>query len=300
MKIKQLRLMHGLSQKEFAQQFNLAQNTLSQYENEIRKPDIDLIKAIAKVYKVPIDYLLDIDQICDDRIGDALKSERLQQGLDLSELASITKIPQKDLEDYENGIEPINLYLLKKICEAYDKTLYEFYVDNEMYDEYIPEIFNGDVDMYERFKKARDEDAMRETAIPPGAHRPQFKKVPMLGYAAAGQPLEDLNQDTPYYDIENKYDVDFCITVRGDSMIDANINDGDIVFIKSMPEVPNGKIACVEIDNEKVCLKRFYKAGKTVSLASANSKYAPMFFTEDTCESIKVLGLAVLRQSEIQ
>lgn len=137
------------------------------------------------------------------------------------------------------------------------------------------------------------------TTLPPGAHRPQFKKVPMLGYAAAGQPLEDLNQDTPYYDIENKYDVDFCITVRGDSMIDANINDGDIVFIKSMPEVPNGKIACVEIDNEKVCLKRFYKAGKTVSLASANSKYAPMFFTEDNCENIKVLGLAVLRQSEI-
>lgn len=139
-----------------------------------------------------------------------------------------------------------------------------------------------------------------DTTLPPGAHRPQFKKVPMLGYAAAGQPLEDLNQDTPYYDIENKYDVDFCITVRGDSMIDANINDGDIVFIKSMPEVPNGKIACVEIDNEKVCLKRFYKAGKTVSLASANSKYAPMFFTEDNCENIKVLGLAVLRQSEIQ
>lgn len=139
-----------------------------------------------------------------------------------------------------------------------------------------------------------------DTPIPPGAHRPQFKKVPMLDYAAAGQPLEDLNQDTPYYDVDNKYDVDFCITVRGDSMIDANINDGDIVFIKSMSEVPNGKIACVEIDNEKVCLKRFYKSGKTVSLASANSKYAPMFFTEDNCENIKVLGLAVLRQSEIK
>lgn len=139
-----------------------------------------------------------------------------------------------------------------------------------------------------------------DTTLPPGVHKPQFKKVLMLGYAAAGQPLEDLNQDTPYYDVENKYDVDFCITVRGDSMIDANINDGDIVFIKSMPEVPNGKIACVEIDNEKVCLKRFYKSGKTVSLASANSKYAPMFFTEDNCENIKVLGLAVLRQSEIQ
>lgn len=126
-----------------------------------------------------------------------------------------------------------------------------------------------------------------------------FKKVPMLGYAAAGQPLEDINQDINFFDVENKYDVDFCITVRGDSMIDANINDGDIVFIKSMPEVPNGRIACVEIDNEKVCLKRFYKSGKTVSLVSANSKYAPMFFTEDNCENIKVLGLAMLRQSEI-
>lgn len=144
-----------------------------------------------------------------------------------------------------------------------------------------------------------DYDDLNNMPIPPGTHRPKFKKVPMLGYAAAGQPLEDLNQDTPYYDVDNKYDVDFCITVRGDSMIDANINDGDIVFIKSMPEVPNGRIACVEIDNEKVCLKRFYKAGKTVSLASANSKYAPMFFTEDNCENIKVLGLAVLRQSEI-
>lgn len=300
MKIKQLRLMHGLSQKEFARQFDLAQNTLSQYENEIRKPDIDLIKAIANTYKVPIDYLLDTDQICDDRIGDALKSERLQQGLDLSELASITKIPQKDLEDYENDIEPINLYLLKKICEAYDKTLYEFYADNEMYDEYIPEIFNGDVNTYERFKEARDEDAMRETAIPPGTHRPQFKKVPMLGYAAAGQPLEDLNQDTPYYDVDNKYDVDFCITIRGDSMINAGINDGDIVFIKSMSEVPNGKIACVEIDNEKVCLKRFYESADGIMLVSENPKYAPIQLTRFNCQNVKILGLAVLRQSEIQ
>lgn len=135
--------------------------------------------------------------------------------------------------------------------------------------------------------------------IPSGAMRPQFKKVPMLGYAAAGSPLEDLNQDTPLFDINNKYDVDFCITVRGDSMVNAGINDGDIVFIKSMPEVPSGKIACIEIDNEKVCLKRFYKYGETVTLVSENSKYPPLVFTKNNCESLKVLGLAVLRQSEI-
>lgn len=138
-----------------------------------------------------------------------------------------------------------------------------------------------------------------DTPIPPGVHRPQFKKVPMLGYAAAGQPLEDLNQDTPYYDIENKYDVDFCITVRGDSMINAGINDGDIVFIKSMSEVPNGKIACVEIDNEKVCLKRFYKSADGIMLVSENPKYPPIQLNRFNCQSVKILGLAVLRQSEI-
>lgn len=138
-----------------------------------------------------------------------------------------------------------------------------------------------------------------ESFIPPGAHRPKFKKVPMLGYAAAGQPLEDLNQDTPYYDVENKYDVDFCIAVRGDSMINAGINDGDIIFIKSMPEVPNGKIACVEIDNEKVCLKRLYKSENGVMLVSENPKYAPIQLNRFNCQSVKILGLAVLRQSEI-
>lgn len=138
-----------------------------------------------------------------------------------------------------------------------------------------------------------------DTPIPPGAHRPQFKKVPMLGYAAAGQPLEDLNQDTPYYDVDNKYDVDFCITVRGDSMINAGINDGDIVFIKSMPEVPNGRIACVEIDNEKVCLKRFYKSADGIMLVSENPKYPPIQLNRFNCQSVKILGLAVLRQSEI-
>lgn len=138
-----------------------------------------------------------------------------------------------------------------------------------------------------------------DTTLPPGAHHPQFKKVPMLGYAAAGQPLEDLNQDTPYYDVDNKYDVDFCITVRGDSMINAGINDGDIVFIKSMSEVPNGKIACVEIDNEKVCLKRFYKSADGIMLVSENPKYPPIQLNRFNCQSVKILGLAVLRQSEI-
>lgn len=129
---------------------------------------------------------------------------------------------------------------------------------------------------------------------------PSLKRVPMLGYAAAGQPLENLDgQDTFYVETDSRYAVDFCITVRGDSMINAGINDGDIVFVKSQPEVPNGKIACVEIDNERVCIKRFYKTDTGVMLVSENPKYAPLQFSESSCTDFRVLGLAVIKQSEI-
>ena len=129
---------------------------------------------------------------------------------------------------------------------------------------------------------------------------PSLKRVPMLGYAAAGQPLENLDgQDTFYVETDSRYAVDFCITVRGDSMINAGINDGDIVFVKAQPEVPNGKIACVEIDNERVCIKRFYKTDTGVMLVSENPKYAPLQFSESNCSDFKILGLAVIKQSEI-
>ena len=129
---------------------------------------------------------------------------------------------------------------------------------------------------------------------------PSLKRVPMLGYAVAGQPLENLDgQDTYYVETDSRYAVDFCITVRGDSMINAGINDGDIVFVKSQPEVPNGKIACVEIDNERVCIKRFYKTDTGVMLVSENPKYAPLQFSESSCTDFRVLGLAVIKQSEI-
>lgn len=137
-------------------------------------------------------------------------------------------------------------------------------------------------------------------SLPAGTFKPVFKKVPLLGYVAAGKPLDDLNQDVSYVDVDGKYNVDFAVKVVGDSMIDIDINDGDIVFAKSMPEVENGQIAVVEIDHEKACLKRFYRSNDTITLISANPKYPPMVFNAENCESVTVRGLAVIKQSEIR
>lgn len=138
-----------------------------------------------------------------------------------------------------------------------------------------------------------------KTTLIPTSQGTQLKRVPMLGYAAAGKPLENLNQDVYYVDVAGKYNVDFCVTVSGDSMIGAHIYNGDIVFIKKTNQVVNGQIACVQIDREKVCLKRFYKTGDMVQLVSENPKYPPMIFTKDNCECLQVLGIAVIKQSEI-
>lgn len=144
------------------------------------------------------------------------------------------------------------------------------------------------------------EQKQNDIPLPNGAFRPALKRVPMLGYAAAGEPLENLDgQDTYYVETDSKYHVDFCITVRGDSMINAGINDGDIVFVRRQPEVENGQVACVEIERSKVRIKRFYKTDNGVMLVSENPKYAPLQFNETNCDDFRILGLAVIKQSEI-
>lgn len=137
--------------------------------------------------------------------------------------------------------------------------------------------------------------------LPKGAFIPKLKKVPMLGYAAAGRPLENLDgQDTSYAEsVEAKYNVDFCITVRGDSMINAGINDGDIVFIRKQANVENGQVACIEIERSKVCIKRFYKTATGVMLVSENPKYSPMIFDSTNCDDFRILGRAIIKQSKI-
>lgn len=85
---------------------------------------------------------------------------------------------------------------------------------------------------------------------------------------------------------------DFCLRISGDSMIGARIYDGDIVYIKRQPTVQNGDIAAVLID-DSATLKRVYKTGDTLQLRAENPKYAPLNFTIDNCDNIRILGKAV-------
>ena len=127
----------------------------------------------------------------------------------------------------------------------------------------------------------------------------QKKSFPVLGDIAAGKPIEAQQHIETYVTVDDDFDADYALRVKGDSMIEADINDGDIVFIRQQPDVENGEIAAVYVDGSAT-LKRVYKDNNGVSLYSANHKYPPMYFTAETCEEFKILGKAVKKLTNIK
>lgn len=126
-------------------------------------------------------------------------------------------------------------------------------------------------------------------------------KLPMLGEIACGKPIfMDENKES-YTMVGSNVKADFCLKAKGDSMVNARIMDGDIVFIRSQPEVENGEIAAVAIDDEAT-LKRFYRdeITQTVTLISENPIYAPMVFTKECQKNVYILGKAVAFQSDVK
>lgn len=137
------------------------------------------------------------------------------------------------------------------------------------------------------------EEIKDNSEIPPGfTPVPQMQRVPIVGRIACGEPITAEQNVEGYADVPKDRHVDFCLVCEGDSMIDAGIKNGDIVYIRKQPQVENGQIAAVRIDNEAT-LKRVYFHGNTLILQPANANYPPMSFYGAELENVIIEGLAV-------
>ena len=125
------------------------------------------------------------------------------------------------------------------------------------------------------------------------------KKVPLLGNIAAGEPIFADENHSGYMCAEEDIDADFCLIVKGDSMINARIFNGDVVFIHAQPDVEDGEIAAVLIDDEAT-LKRVYKMEDRIILRPENPTYKPMEFKKSDGKNIRILGKAIAFQGKIQ
>jgi repressor LexA len=196
------------------------------------------------------------------RLGDKIKQRRLELGLTLEDVGKVVGVAKSTVNKWESGdIENMRkdkIELLAKALRVHPLWIME--IEDKTY--------YG------------------------------TKKVPVLGAVAAGEPIFAQESYDVYIEIDNKIPVDFCLKVKGDSMVDARILDGDMVFVKKQPTVENGEITVVLIDDD-VTLKRFYKNNGGIILKPENSKYQPKYYTEKDFKNIRILGKAMFFQSKL-
>ncbi|MBO5300507.1 MAG: helix-turn-helix domain-containing protein [Clostridia bacterium] len=206
-RIKELRKKHKITAKQLGEIINVAESTMSLYENGKREPDYETLVKIADYFKVSTDYLL---------------------GRNESPISDI--LPSAD-----------NIFRIEK------------------------------------------------------------KRFPLLGEIACGEPIYADEEHESYILAGSDLEADFCLRAKGDSMINARILDGDIVFIKKTPMVNNGEIAAVIID-EEATLKRvyYYAESAKLILTPENPKYEPLVYVGEELNSIRIIGKAVAFHSVVR
>lgn len=132
-------------------------------------------------------------------------------------------------------------------------------------------------------------------AVPPGFEPlPKMVKRPLVGSIACGEPITAEENIEDYVDVPENVQCDFCLRCKGDSMIDAGIHEGDVVYIHIQPEVENGQIAAVRIDGEATLKRVFWDEQQQVlQLTPCNATMEPMIFTGPVLNSVHIEGRAV-------
>lgn len=127
-----------------------------------------------------------------------------------------------------------------------------------------------------------------------------FKKIPVVGVIAAGTPILAQENIEGYEQVPESFHIDFCLKVKGDSMINARILDGDLVYIRKQSDVENGEIAAVLIDQEDATLKRVFKVNGSVILRAENPNYPDKIYSKKDMREVMILGKAVAFRSEVR
>jgi repressor LexA len=131
-------------------------------------------------------------------------------------------------------------------------------------------------------------------------YSPQGIEVPIMGIIAAGLPIQTFNDPNAKISIPPEFASDtrrvYVLQVKGDSMIEEQIRDGDFVVIQQSQNANNGDIVVAMLDNGMATLKRFFKEATRIRLEPANSKMQPIFVRNVRIQG-KVVGLVRRYQS---
>ena len=185
-------------------------------------------------------------------LGDRIRILRSGRGMTQQQLADALDVSRSAVAMWERGEREPNLEMLEAISAALQR---------------------------------------RAAQLPANVTPARRRRIPLLGAIAAGQPVYARQDYETYVDVGGAVQADFALEVVGDSM-EPLYKSGDIVFIREQPDVLDGQVAAVVID-DSATLKRVYHLPVGVQLLPVNPAYEPMLFTAENSDAARILGLAV-------
>lgn len=212
------------------------------------------------------------------KFSDRFKQLRKERGLTQQGLATELGFTKSSVNMYERGEREPGLESLETIADFFNVDM---------------DYLLGASNTPNRFLAAADESANTSTIVPDNIMpMPKTYTVPLLGAIACGEPILAAENIEDNVEVPEHIHADFALRCKGDSMINARIHDGDIVYIRQQPAVNNGEIAAVLIGDEAT-LKRVYVYEDHVVLQPENPAYAPLVYFKDAMQAVRILGKAV-------
>lgn len=213
------------------------------------------------------------------KFHERLKALRTNKGLSQAEFAKYIKVSKSSINMYERGEREPGLETLERIADYFNVDM-----------DYL--LGKSDVVNKAQFTIS----GISATNIIPF---PEMHKVPLIGAIACGAPILAEEHIEDYVDIPRHITADFALVCKGDSMINARIFDGDIVYIRQQETVDNGQIAAVLIDGEAT-LKRVKIYDDHIVLEPENPHYRPLTFWGEEMNDVRILGKAVAFTSAVR
>lgn len=197
-------------------------------------------------------------------MGDRIHKLRKEKGLTLEYIGKMTGVAKSTVRKWESGdIASIRSANLQKLADVLGTTL-----------EYLLEGTTSNI-LYKNLEPL-----------------PDTRMIPIIGSIACGTPIFAKENVEGYAELDTRIHADFALRCIGDSMINAHIFDGDLVFIKKQEDVDNGEIAAVVIEDEAT-LKRIYKYPNRLELRPENPLCPVLQYEGVDLEQIRIIGKAV-------
>lgn len=207
-------------------------------------------------------------------VGKMIASIRNDRGYSQQQLANKLGITKQAVSNYERGLREPDYVTLEAIADVLNVPVSMLISRDEQ-----EKALN---DIYATYPK----EAFPSNVRPMSALHHQ--RVPMIGEVAAGEPIS--REDVGVY-VDSPIKCDAAITIHGDSM-SPNYLPGDVVYIKCVPDVPEGAVAVIFLDDEGL-IKHVYKRPTGLTLWSDNPEYMPMQVEFEDYSRVRIFGVPV-------